>query len=142
MPNSARKFDFVLNCLPNAEKAIVLNLLSMVAAGEIECASRPPTRNVRYSYWSQPDSLEGSNQRHSRGRPRSLSCDAAVNEQAEFRRLPIPGLEEENPSKEGREMGARVFKVYEYVCMCMIVYVCTYVSVWCIRTYMRVYVCR
>ena len=82
----------------------------MVAAGEIECASRPPTRNVRYSYWSQPDSLEGSNLRHSRGRPRSLSCDAALDEQAEFRCLPIPGLEEENPSREGSEMDAGVYK--------------------------------
>ena len=81
----------------------------MVTAGEIECASRPPTRNVRYSYWSHPDSLEGSNLRHSRGRPRSLSYDAALDEQAEFRHLPIPGLEE-NPSREGREMGAGVYK--------------------------------
>ena len=94
-------YDLYVLLPPNTEKAIVLNLLSMVAAGEIECASRPSTRNVRYSYWSQPDSLEGSNQRHSWDRPRSLSCDAAMEEQAEFRRLPIPGLEEENPSKEG-----------------------------------------
>ena len=114
MPNSGAEklritFDFLLSP-PKQRRPFFLNLLSMVTAGEIECASRPPTRNVRYSYWSQPVSLEGSNLRHSWGRPRSLSYDAAVDEQAEFRRLPIPGLEEENPSREGREMGAGVYK--------------------------------
>ena len=73
----------------------------MVAAGEIECASRPPTRDVRYSYWSQPDSLEGSSQRYPHGRPRSQSYDAAMENPVDFKRLPIPGREEESASKEG-----------------------------------------
>ena len=118
----------------------------MVAAGEIECASRPPTRNVRYSYWSQPDSLERSNQRHSWGRQRSLSCDAAADEQAEFRRLPIPGLEEENPSKKRWALCVcacvcATMCVCACVCVCVFVCVCaTSVCVLCVCVCVCVYV--
>ena len=108
----------------------------MAASGEVEYNSRPGTSNVRYSYWSQLDSVGGPKLQHSK-RPRSQSYDATMNDPAaDFNLLPVPDWKQEHKLPEQCE---------PTVCMCiyvhMYVHMCTcIVHIHCVYEYMYMHV--